>query len=138
MPPQPFNEIPQQPVNVVLINAHDNPVAVIDQAHFNGNWQWFKTPPAWKPAEPLPTEAAKVDAMIVFAAKYREEEIRELCESVRRVPQWDAIPLLVAVDQYQMPLANRVRELPNTDFIVIPVEEAALTTHLNRALESRK
>jgi PleD family two-component response regulator len=73
--------------------------------------------------------------MIVFATKYREPEIRELCAGLREIPELDAIPLLVAVDQYQMPLANRVREMPNSDFIVTPIEEHSLRRNLGRATQ---
>jgi hypothetical protein len=38
----------------------------------------------------------------------------------------------VAVNQYEMPLANRVKELPNADFIFTPVKEEDLVERLNR------
>jgi hypothetical protein len=133
-----FNNPQERNFTVVLINADENPVAVIDEKTFKGNWQWLKTTPSWKPGEPLPAEPAGIDALIVFATKYKEEEIGDLCRSVRQDPALEAIPLLVAVDQYQMPLANRMREIPNTDYVLTPIEEASLTNHLTRALDSRQ
>jgi hypothetical protein len=138
MEKQPYHNSPSQSVNVVLINAYDNPVATMDEPTFNENWHWHKAPRTWKPGEPLPTDEASVDALIVFAARYREEETRRLCEDIRQVPEWKPIPLLVAIDQYQMTLANRVREMPNADFVVTPIEEATLTENLNRAIASQE
>jgi CheY-like chemotaxis protein len=123
---------------VVLMNAEENPLAVIDDETFKkGNWHWIKTPSSWKPGEPLPAAAANLDAIIVFAVKYQEKETEELCRSLRQDSTLEAIPLLVAVDQYQMPLANRVREIPNTDFVLVPIEEPSLAKHLKQASESR-
>jgi hypothetical protein len=132
-----FHNPRERSFTVVLINADENPVAAIDEKTFQGNWQWLRTPQAWKPGEPLPAAPASIDALIVFASKYREDEIGELCRSVRRDPTLEAIPLLVAVDQYQMPLANRMREIPNTDYVLTPIEEESLARHLTRAIESR-
>lgn len=122
---------------VVLVNALDNPVAQIDDSTFRESWHWVRTAPDWKPGDPLPASAKSLDGIIVFAAKYQEEGIRQLCEAVRGLPELAPVPLLVAVDQYQMPLANRVREMPNTDFIVTPIEEKSLIANLNRAAASR-
>lgn len=122
---------------VVLVNALDNPVAQIDDSTFRESWHWVRTGPDWKPGDPLPASAKSLDGIIVFAAKYQEEGIRQLCEAVRGLPELAPVPLLVAVDQYQMPLANRVREMPNTDFIVTPIEEKSLIANLNRAAASR-
>jgi hypothetical protein len=38
----------------------------------------------------------------------------------------------VAVSQYEMPLANRVKELPNADFIFRPIREPDLLQRLER------
>ena len=121
------------PRQVVLINAHDNPVAALDEAAFSAEWKWHRTAPEWKPGDALPVEAAQIEALVVFAAKYQEEDITRLCDGIRQDPALGSIPLLVAVDQYQMPLANRERAKPNTDFIVIPLEEPSLREHLERA-----
>lgn len=122
---------------VILVNAEDNPLAVIDDATFKGNWHWRKAPLGWNLGDPLPADPANTDAIIVFAMKHREAEVGDLCRGVRQDPTLKAIPLLVAVDQYQMPLANEMREIPNTDFVLVPIEEASLARHLNQALETR-
>jgi hypothetical protein len=132
-----FNNPQQRSFTVVLINADENPTEAIDEKTFQGNWRWLKTPPSWKPGDPLPAAPANIDAVIVFAPKYREDEIGELCRRVRQDSSLLAIPLLVAVDQYQMPLANRMREIPNTDYVLTPIEEESLARHLTRAVESR-
>ena len=121
---------------VVLVNAHENPVAQIDDSSFRQKWRWMKTARDWKPGDPLPPHEGSIDGVIVFSAKYQEEGIRQLCEAVRALPELASIPLLVAVNQYQMPLANRVRQMPNTDFIVIPLDEKSLLANLKRAAAS--
>ena len=122
---------------VVLVNALDNPVAQIDDSTFQGKWRWLKTARDWKPGDPLPDHEGTIDALIVFSARYHDEGIRQLCEAVRARPELASIPLLVAIDQYQMPLANRVRQMPYTDFVVTPIEEKSLLANLDRATASR-
>jgi len=121
---------------VVLINSEGNPEAVMDKQTFSRDWHWLQTPRSWKPSDPLPADLAIVDAVIVFSLKQKEQEVELLCRTLRREPSLKEVPLLVAVNQYQMPLANRMRELPNTDFVLTPIEEASLLKHLNWALES--
>ena len=122
---------------VLLVNALENPIAQIDDATFEEKWRWLKTARDWKPGDPLLAHEGALDGIIVFSAKYHDEDIRQLCEAVRALPELASVPLLVAVHQYQMPLANRVRELPNADYIVIPIEEKSLLANLNRAAASK-
>lgn len=123
---------------VVLINSDHNPSASIDEHSFKANWRWLKAPPSWTPGQSLPVEPSKIDALIVFASKDGEDEVGQLCGNLRQEPSLDAVPLLVAVDQYQMPFANRMREMPKTDYILTPIEEGSLARHLARAKESRE
>ena len=62
------------------------------------------------------------DVVIVFAETYREKETYSLCERLREVDTLRDTPLLVAVNMYQMPLANRVKAMPNAHFIFTPID----------------
>lgn len=117
---------------VFLVNTIDNPDAGISESSFSQEWSWLKAPADWKPDDGIERDASTVDAIIVFSEKYEEREIRKLCESIREVPRLNSIPLLVAVNQYEMPLANRVKELSNADFIFTPVKEEDLAERLQR------
>jgi hypothetical protein len=130
---QPISEKSQTRA-VLLINAIDNPLAQIDDSTFQEPWRWIRTPKDWKPGEPLPVHTGSLDAIIVFSARYHDDDIRHLCEAVRALPELASVPLLVGIDQYQMPLANNLRQMPNTDFIVTPIEEKSLISNLQRAV----
>jgi hypothetical protein len=134
MPDEPSKSEKAQPREVLLINAIDNPVAEIDDSTFQEEWRWIRTPLNWKPGDPLPVHEGTLDAIIVFSARYHEDDIRHLCEAVRALPELASVPLLVGVDQYQMPLANNLRQLPNTDFVVTPIAEKSLIANLHRAV----
>lgn len=122
---------------VLLINSAENPVAQFDEPSFKGDWQWIEAPPDRDLAEAAPADTAPLDAVIVFATRYQPEDTLRLCEAVRRTPRLAPLPLLLAVDRYEMPVANRVREWPNADYIVTPIEEPSLITHLQRAVDSK-
>jgi len=69
--------------------------------------------------------AGDADLLMVVAQTYREREAREVCE--RLCEDGSGLrdtPLLVAVNVYQMPLANRVKELPMSHFVFRPVDPA--------------
>lgn len=138
MTDQPFSKPEGRSYTIVLVNILDNPVAGIDESTFKGRWRWIKAPADWSPGHPLPEKQEAIDAVIVFSRKYQEQDVRKLCEAMRGLPELADIPLLVAVDKYEIPLANRVREMPNTDYIVTPIEEKALIANLNRAAASKE
>jgi hypothetical protein len=119
-------------VTVFLVNAVDNPDARISESSFSREWSWIRAAADWKPRDGVPGNASTVDAIVVFSTKYEERSIRKLCEAIRAVPSLDPIPLLVAVNQYEMPLANRVKELPNADFLFTPLKEEDLVGRLKR------
>ncbi|NCC53762.1 MAG: hypothetical protein EOM20_21500 [Spartobacteria bacterium] len=114
-----------------LINAIDNPDAEIDDSTFEDQWTWLKAPADWTPDQGFPPEAATIDAVIVFSRKYEEKEIRRQCHDIWEKLTKDIVPLLVAISQYEMPLANRIKELPNAHFIFIPIREHELTERLH-------
>lgn len=137
MPDQQSNNPEERTRTVVLINSLENPDAQIDESTFQKKWHWIKPSRDWKPGDPLPPHTESIDGIIVFSAKHHEEGIRKLCEAVRALPDMASIPMLVAVNQYQMPLANRVREMPNTDYVILPIEEKPLIANLDRAAASQ-
>lgn len=137
MPDQQRNNPEERTRTAVLINSIENPDAQIDESTFQRKWHWIKLSRDWKPGDPLPHHRESIDAIIVFSSKHKEDGIRQLCERVRALPDMSSIPMLVAVNQYQMPLANRVREMPNTDYVVLPIEEEPLIANLNRAVATQ-
>jgi hypothetical protein len=124
------SEVPSR--TVFLVNAVDNPDAGMSDSSFVHEWSWIKAPSDWTPQQGIGGGVSPVAAIIVFSKKYEEREIRKLCEAIRGIPRLDQIPLLVAVNQYEMPLANRVKKLPNASFIFTPVKEEDLVERLNR------
>ena len=61
--------------------------------------------------------------MIVFAETYKEKETYAVYERLRESDLLRDTPMLVAVNMYQMPLANQVKAMPNSDFIFLPIDE---------------
>jgi len=118
-----------------LVNAVDNPDAEIAESTFSPHWKWIEAPEDWTPEDGVDADIADIDMIIVFSTKYREREIRKLCESIRQDPKLADTPLLVAVNQYEMPLANRVKELPNAHFVFTPLKEEDLFDRLKRIRE---
>lgn len=116
---------------VFLVNIADNPDAHISESSFSDKWSWIQAPAHWKPQDGIKEDTAAFDAIIVFSTKYKEQDIRELCEAIREIQSLKTIPLLVAVNQYEMPLANRVKELPHADFIFTPVRQEELVDRLH-------
>jgi hypothetical protein len=117
---------------IFLINMTNNPNAKMDPSVFEGKWSWIKAPADWKPQDGISTKKTTIHAMIVFSERFEENHIRGLCEAIRRVPDLASIPLLLAVRPNEMPLANRVKNLPNAHFILTPISEASLVDRLSR------
>jgi response regulator RpfG family c-di-GMP phosphodiesterase len=65
---------------------------------------------------------APVDVVIVFSEIYKENETYAACRRLREIETLRETPLLVAVNMYQMPLANRVKAMPNAHFIFTPID----------------
>jgi len=118
-----------------LVNAVDNPDAEIAESTFSPHWKWIEAPENWTPEDGIDEDIADIDMIIVFSTKYREQEVGKLCETIREVPKLAETPLLVAVNQYEMPLANRVKELPNAHFVFTPLKEEDLFDRLRRIQE---
>jgi hypothetical protein len=112
--------------NVLLVNVQDNPDAKIDDSTFEQPWNWIATPAGWKPQDDIPTAFDHLDGVVVFSMLYDEQAIRELCEMLHANPRFKGVPILVAVTQYQMPLANRVKEMNMGEFVFSPLHEEDL------------
>ena len=61
------------------------------------------------------------ELIIVFAETYKEKETASICQRLRESTWASDIPLLVAVNMYQMPLANQVKALSRAHFIFTPL-----------------
>ncbi len=115
-----------------MVNHKENSGARFYESTFSHAWNWQDAPPDWKPEDGLPESASETDVILIFSKRHKEREIRKLCERIRTIPALQGIPLLVAVTQYEMPLANRVKELPKTDYVFTPIEEDDLIERLGR------
>ena len=76
-----------------------------------------------------------IDAVIVFSEIYREDETYAACRQLREMDALRKTPLLVAVNMYQMPLANRVKAMPNAHFIFTPIDAEDLQGRLRMLAE---
>ena len=130
-------QIRRDGMTVLLVNAENNPDAALDTDSFEYEWFWVRAPAGWTPEDGLSEDADAVDAVVVFSTKYEERAIRDLCESIRANSNFAGCPLLVAVSQYEMPLANRVKEMKGGDFVFTPIREQDLLDHLERARDSQ-
>jgi hypothetical protein len=115
---------------ILLVEVQDNPMAKIAGTGLRDIWTWVSAPSGWRPGQPLPDAAVALDAVIVFSRLYEEQATQKLCETILADPRFSDVPVLVAINQYQMPLANRVKELENGGFIFSPVREADLLERL--------
>jgi response regulator RpfG family c-di-GMP phosphodiesterase len=88
-------------------------------------------------AELAPEGAAApgADVVIVFSETYREKETYAVCQQLREHPAYGRTPLLVAVNMYQMPLANRVKALPQAHFIFAPFKAADVEGRVHMCTE---
>ena len=94
------------------------------------NWTWLHAPADCSAgAEPVEPEALP-DAVMVFGDREDPERTRALCQEIRQNDRMSDVPLLVAIDRYQMTLGNEVRELPNAHFVITPIEEERLRERL--------
>lgn len=116
----------------VLVGASDAQVAQLKKDM--PNWDWVEPPADWPSRSGEPFATGPVQAIIVFAKKKREDHALEVCKKIRERREMDGVPLLVAVNMYQMGLANEGRRLPMGHFIFTPIEGQELQ---NRLVEMR-
>lgn len=128
----PHTQTREPEATVFLVNATENPDAKMDTDSFARPWSWIAAPEEWRPEDGMPSDAPDPDAILVFSTVYQERAIRDLCEKIRFAPNIDDVPLLVAVNQYEMPLANRVKEMPKAHFIFTPIMEEDLKSRIDR------
>ena len=128
----------QDGLTVFIVNSVDNPDATLEHDSFDESWTWITAPEDWEPEHGIPGDVTKVDLIVVFTEKYEEPEAGRLCEAIRRAPDLKHIRLLVAVNQYEMPLANRVKKMPGADFVFTPVSKEDLFSRLAKIEEEER
>lgn len=94
------------------------------------HWHWEQPPPDWSAGIGSLRTDQPIDAVIVFAKPNDEKRALALCQEIRNRPELASIPLLVAINRYQLSLGNDVRRLPNAHFILTPIEEQRLESKL--------
>jgi response regulator RpfG family c-di-GMP phosphodiesterase len=76
------------------------------------------------------------EALIVFARRHHEDEAVALCKQLRESRRADSTPILLAINMYQMPFGNRVRDLPMAHFILTPIRGEELEQRLKNLKKS--
>lgn len=66
------------------------------------------------------------ELVMVPSDLHKENETYQVCQQIRDVEGFSDLFLLVAVNMYQMPLANRVKEMPHASFIFTPIDREQL------------
>ena len=122
---------------ILLVNTTHNPDAQIDKSELMSGWNWVEAPLEWKAEDGMPVNDTSIDAIVVFSRKHQENAALEMCRSIRDCPELQAIPLLVAITMYQMPLGNNVKRLPNAHFIFTPIKEDDLLKRLNQVTKKQ-
>ena len=102
---------------------------------FTCEWNWITASADWMPREVPEPIQARWDAILVVAQKNQENETLTLCKAIRENSAFDNIPLLVAVNIYQMPLASRVKQLFNSSYVFTPIVEDDLLKRLEETAQ---
>lgn len=118
----------KQKKRILLVGATSGQVASL--VNLMPEWTWLEAGAGWPTVEEDLPAQGPFDAVIVFAEKGREKHTLALCEAIRNRRSVIGVPLLVAVDQYELDLGNKVRRLANANFLLTPVEKEELTRKL--------
>ena len=118
---------------LTILMVEVNPEQVSQLKNDIPEWNWQEAPPNWiSGSSGLPTTDEALDAVIVFAKKKEDEHTLTLCKEIRQHHEMDGIPVLVAINMYQMMLGNEVRRLPCAHFIILPIEKETLHSKLSQ------
>jgi len=102
------------------------------------DWNWIEMPPPQHDTGVFISGQSQVDVVIVFAKSNEEEYALTLCEKIRKLPELNSIPLLVAINRYQMMLGNDVKHLPLSHFIFAPIDKNSLIEKLEEINTSQR
>lgn len=111
-------------IRVLLADAEDEQVSSLDD--LMPDWEVEKAPEGWPENAGSGVSGDELDAVIVYAEKGGEQKTLQVCKAIREKNDTRDIPLFVAIDQYQMDLGNRVKRLPQADFVIAPFEKSLL------------
>jgi len=123
---EPQQSIPTCPT-VVLVEAKEGEVP-----RLRGDipdWNWVVAPEQWA-GDVERLDGASPDGIVVYAQRDREDEAFDLCQRIRESESLEGVPLLVAINMYQLFLGNKVRRLPNSHFVITPVAKDSLEERL--------
>jgi len=93
-------------------------------------WTLYRAPTGWPAAKALDLDAKDVGLVIVYTRPREEAHALGVCQDVRQQTGLDQVPLLVAINRYQMMLGHDVRKLPWADFVFVPLERDSLVEKL--------
>ena len=93
-------------------------------------------------AAPLNNEGAAVSSipatpeLIIIYARNNEKDTLAICEQLRNSTESSAIPILLAINRYEITQGSAVKRMGNTSFIIIPFNEKELCNKINELFES--
>ena len=116
-------------LNILLVEAKPEQVSRLKNDIPDCNW--VEATAGWITDDSKPPSVEGTAAVIVFARKKQEKHALSLCKKIRQRHEMDGIPLLVAINMYQLTLGNAVRRLLHGHFIILPIEKEALRNKLN-------
>ena len=116
-------------LTILLVDAE--PEQVFRLKNDIPDWNWQETGADWITDDSKTPSVEGTAAVIVFARRNQEEHALSLCKKIRQRHEMDDIPLLVAINMYQLMLGNAVRRLLYGHFIILPIEKEALRNKLN-------
>ena len=120
---------PNAAVLLVNLNGNDDKQRVLEE--IDRKWTCLIAPTDWPESGYLDVQLGTVAVVLVFVHTYEEEEALRICEYLRGRRESDGIPLLVAINMYQMPLGNSVKCLPDAGFVFTPLKAGDLAVKIH-------
>ena len=129
------NNLMNSKLNVLLVEPDSHQKAQLKKDI--PDWNWIEAPTPKHDAEMSISGQNQVDAVIVFAKTNEEEYALALCKKIRKLTELQGIPLLVAINRFQMMLGNDVKHLAFSHFIFTPIEKNSLKNTLGKIKTSQ-
>lgn len=119
---------------VLLVDATEQEVSRL-QSEMPG-WLWEQAPNDWPSNLESKPSGCRFDVVVVFAGKDEEDRAIDTCRRIRENESFEGTSLLVAASRYQMSLVNKLRQMPQVDFIFTPIEQNALSHKIKNNAEA--
>jgi len=117
-----------EPMDVVLVDS--SPEQYERLKNILPSWNLHCVSADKAKSQPDTVISENLDAIIVYARIKEEQHALKLCQRIKSVEQAKTVPLLVAINRFQMILGNDVKRLPGGHFILMPIEKEVLCQRL--------